>query len=99
MAAKPSGHTEPPDPADELIRSNRDLIVRAEQVRRDTQALLLRLSIDRIQRCLSGVHREPAWALAMAEWVSGARSHPPQTRLAIRRGIAAARHGTTTTSS
>lgn len=62
----------------ELIRLNRDLLARAEQIRRDTRVLVHRSSMERIQRCLTGVFRNPVWALGMAQWVAGTRKHPPQ---------------------
>jgi hypothetical protein len=64
--------------ADELIRLNRDLLAVAEHARRNSRELVHRSSMGRIQRCLSGVHRNPFWALGMAEWVAGVRTHPPR---------------------
>lgn len=69
--------TTQPKPADDLIQLNRDLREIAKQACWDTQALLLRSSMARIQRCLTGQYRDPAWALEMVEWVAGVRPHPP----------------------
>jgi hypothetical protein len=66
--------------ADELIRLNRKLLAVAERARSQSQALLLTSAIERTQRCLSGVYREPVWALGMAQWVAGLRAHPPSGR-------------------
>jgi hypothetical protein len=63
---------------DELIRLNQDLLAVAEHARRTSRELVHRSSMDRIQRCLTGVYRDPAWALGMAQWVAGIRLHPPR---------------------
>jgi transposase-like protein len=39
----------------------------ATSARRSSEALVLRSTMARIQRCLSGVRREPVWALGMAQ--------------------------------
>jgi hypothetical protein len=77
MAAPPTGNAAQ-QAADALIRINRDLLALAEEARRHSQALVLRSSLDRIQRCLNGVRRDPVWALGMAEWAAGQRHHPPR---------------------
>jgi hypothetical protein len=61
----------------ELIRLNRDLLRQAHNTRLHSQRLVLQSSIARIQRCLSA-HRRLEWALDIAEWVAGVRSHPPR---------------------
>ncbi len=75
--AQPTSNS-PPISADELIRLNRDLLAAAEQVRLTSQELVHVSSMARILRCLSGVRRDPLWALGMAQWVAGVRAHPPR---------------------
>lgn len=78
VVAKLNGNSPVGLSAGELIRLNRDLLALAEQARRNSRALVHRSSMERIQRCLTGVYRDPAWALGMAQWVAGTRKHPPQ---------------------
>ncbi|HET7883119.1 MAG TPA: hypothetical protein VFL55_19700 [Acetobacteraceae bacterium] len=69
-----------PTDADAVIRLNRELCALAERACRESQLLLQRSAIDRIQRCLD-VNRSPSeWSLAMAEWTAGLRRLPPGLR-------------------
>jgi hypothetical protein len=69
-----------PTDADAVIRLNRELCTLAERACRESQMLLQRSAIDRIQRCLD-VNRSPSeWSLAMAEWTAGLRRLPPGLR-------------------